>query len=346
MVIGLLGSLLASIPFWMIELPVNLGFPSSRLTIAFMLGVSIFLAGALGILPLPRWTKLVILGLSVSLAAGFQFQTANTFRRDNDTQNTLFWQMTWRIPQLEPGTALLINYLPVHFSTDNSLTGALNWIYSSEDSSVMMPYYLYYPSMRLGTSLPYLEEEQSISQNYLAATFTGNTAQVLALNFEPPACLRVLDPYLDAVNIMLPEDMRYAAEHSTRAVILSGDEIEPVTLESEIFGPEIPHGWCYYFEKGDLARQQGDWELVASIGDDAFALNDYPNDPSERIPFIEGYAHVGRWTHAVEQSHEAYLTDLMGPVLCRLWERIDESTEPSADKDSALRTIRVELECE
>ncbi len=42
MVIGLLGLLLGGIPFWMIELPVNLGFPSSRLTIAFMPGVSIF----------------------------------------------------------------------------------------------------------------------------------------------------------------------------------------------------------------------------------------------------------------------------------------------------------------
>ncbi|MCJ7622107.1 MAG: hypothetical protein MUO76_01295 [Anaerolineaceae bacterium] len=209
-----------------------------------------------------------------------------------------------------------------------------------------MPYYMYYPSMRLGSSLPYLEEEKTITHDYLAATFTGSTSQVLAVYFEPPACFRVLDPYLDQLNIMLPEDMRYAAEHSATAQILSGDEFEPVRLETDIFGPETVHGWCYYFEKGDLARQQGDWEQVASIADEAFALNDYPNDPSERIPFIEGYAHVGRWSRAVELSRDAYLTDLLQPVLCRMWERIDENTEPSVDKDSALRTIRVELECE
>ncbi len=188
----------------------------------------------------------MILGLSVSLAAGFQFQTANTFRRDNDTQNALFHQMTWRIPQLAPGTAMLINYLPVHFSTDNSLTGALNWIYTPENTSVMMPYYMYYPSMRLGSSLPYLEGEHPITHDYLAATFTGSTSQVLAVYFKPPACFRVLDPHLDPVNIMLPEDMRYAAEYSTTAQILSGDKFEPVALQTDIFGPEILQGWCYH----------------------------------------------------------------------------------------------------
>ena len=51
----------------------------------------------------------------------------------------------------------------------------------------------------------------------------------------------------------------------------------------EIYGPEPAHGWCYYFEQAELAAQDGDWVRVAALGDKAFSLNHYPNDPVETI---------------------------------------------------------------
>jgi len=29
------------------------------------------------------------------------------------------------------------------------------------------------------------------------------------------------------------------------------------------------HGWCYYYQKANLARQQGDWEQVIALGREA-----------------------------------------------------------------------------
>ncbi len=350
LLLGLLGLLLAGPPYWLVGLPVSLDFPNSRLTLSFILGASLLVGGVLGILPLPRLPRLLILGLCLSMAAGLHFQTANTFRRDGDIQKLFFWQMSWRIPALEPGTALLFEELPLHYSTDNSLTAMLNWIYSPDNDSAVMDYYLFYPSMRLGGSLPPLGSGEELQQNYLAAVFYGDMDQTVALVFNPPGCLRVLDPQIEPLNNTISELMRSAASYAVNIadsdVILPQSDDQGALLQTDIFGEEPAHGWCYYFEKADLARQLGNWEEVVTLGEQAFASGDYPNDPVERFPFIEGYAHTGDWSRALELTEQSFkVTSLMQPMLCRLWQRIDEQTTPTLQKEETLQEVESLLQC-
>lgn len=343
--IGGIALLMAGWPFWLTQLEVALWYPNSRFMIPFMLGASLLVAGLLKAIPIRQEVRLIVLGVLVSLAIGSHFQTANSYRRDWNTQKTLFWQISWRIPQLEPGTTVLTNDMPFRYCSDNTLTSPLNYIYAPDHHSEQMSYMLYYPSVRLNRGLKELTSGVEIKQNYLAASFSGSTSQVVSIYFLPPACARVLDPMLEPSNIMLPELMRSAANLSTTdPILLSG---EPLLPPEEIFGPEPSHGWCYYFEKADLARQQGDWEAVAALGEIAFDIDDYPNDPSERIPFIEGYAHVDDWEQAIELTRISHnVTPLMKPGFCRLWQRIAADTPSSSEKETALQVVNNELGCE
>jgi hypothetical protein len=66
----------------------------------------------------------------------------------------------------------------------------------------------------------------------------------------------------------------------------------------------------------------------------------------ERLPFIEGYAHVGNWVRALELSREAQqITPKMRPILCRLWERISETTPASQEKEITFQAALGELSC-
>jgi hypothetical protein len=183
--------------------------------------------------------------------------------------------------------------------------------------------------------------------DFLAATFSGSTSQVVVLYYDPPACLRVLDP-VEADNWMLPGSLRDTLPLATTAPILpAAADGQPRTPPQAVFGVEPPHGWCYDFEKADLARQQKDWAAVARIGDQAFAGSDHPNDPAERFVFIEGYAHVGNWERAAQLSREAAaITAIMKPPLCRLWQRIESETQPSAQRDQLVQTLRAEWTCQ
>ncbi|MEA4906196.1 MAG: hypothetical protein VB089_01170 [Anaerolineaceae bacterium] len=343
--VGLAGLLLAGWPFWLTQLPIGLVYPNNRFTLPFMLGASLLLAGLLRLLPLRQWMRLGLLGLALGMAVSWQFLQANTFRRDWEVQQNLFWQMQWRMPAIEPGTALLANDLPSHYSSDNSLTAPLNWIYAPDQRSTHMSYMLYYTSIRVSRAVPDLKPGLPIQQNYLAASFEGSTSQVIALTYQPPACLRVLDPEIDATNPTLPALMRSAAALSRPELAGPAPETAQAPLV-EIYGAEPAHNWCYYFEKADLARQLEDWDGVAALGDAAFALGDYPNDAMERLPFIEGYAHTGKWTRALELTQEAGdITPLMQTPLCRLWQRIDRETPESPEKDTALADVYGRLDC-
>ena len=145
------------------------------------------------------------------------------------------------------------------------------------------------PTNRLDGALSALKPGLDVNYDYLAGKFVGSTSQVASFYFLPPACLRLLDPLIDGNNHFIPDQymMREGAALSSSEWILPKGT---ATMPS-IYGPQPKHGWCYYFEKADLARQMGDWKQVAKLGDVAFALNDYPNDPSERFVFIEHRKH-------------------------------------------------------
>jgi hypothetical protein len=184
-----------------------------------------------------------------------------------------------------------------------------------------------------------------IHYDYLAGAFDGNTSDALAFYYAPPGCLRLLEPDIDPDNRLIPNDslMREASALSNTDRIVP----EQQAVMPAIYGPEPDHGWCYYFQKADLARQLGDWNQVANLGDKAFKLNEHPDDPVGRFVFIEGYAHVGDWNQAVKLSRESYRfsREYMRPLVCRLWERIEAETTQSPERSEALKEVQDFLSC-
>ena len=114
-----------------------------------------------------------------------------------------------------------------------------------------------------------------------------------------------------------------------------------------IYGPEPAHGWCYYFERAQLAGQLRDWHTVARLGETAFGLDDYPNDPVERFVFVEGYAQTGEWSRAIAESDKAYgvSKQYVGPLLCTLWTRIEQQTPASLQKAEAMAQVQNMFRC-
>ncbi len=66
LLLGALGLLIAGLPFWLTGLQIGLRFPNDRFSISFMLGACFFITGLLGIIPLPRWSKHIILAVLVA----------------------------------------------------------------------------------------------------------------------------------------------------------------------------------------------------------------------------------------------------------------------------------------
>lgn len=338
--LGLLLWGLAGGSVWIIGIVPQFNFSLDRFMLPFMLGSSILLACFVSLIKNQR-IQLILIALLVGFAGSRHFYLEEIYRSDWVTQQNLFRQMTERIPALEKGTILLANDFPVTYYSDNSLTGPLNWIYSPPGEMNLI---LYFASIRVGKTLPSVEPGQPHELYYIGPTFYGNTTNILVVNYAPPGCFRVIDPEVEANNRFLLPAVRDVARYSNQSVILFEKQNQ---LPGPFYRGEPEQDWCYYFQQAELARQMKDWNRVVEIGETAFALNDTPNDPLERFVFIEGYAHVGEWKKAVELSTTSYKISrsFVGPLLCKLWTRIERETEHTPEQVSTLLTVRDNYGC-
>ena len=323
-IFGLIGILIGRIPSWAAGLPLTLQSIDDRFTVSMMIGGSLFLAGLLELVFSKRTLKVYTIALIIAFGMGQQFYTANDFRRDWARQQEIFWQMAWRMPGLEPGTVILTHELPLNYETDMGLTAPLNWLYAPDYAGGELPYAMLYTRTRLdGASLPALEPGEPISFEYRTVVFEGSTSQAVTIIVQPNACLRVLDPVYAGGDTYerQPRFLREAIQLSNPGLILV--DAEPLVMPVALFGVEPLHTWCYFYEKAELARQVGDWETVAALGNQARAQGYVPGDALEWLPFIEGYVLTGDYKAAREISILAYQDDSRPRKgLCHTWQRI------------------------
>jgi hypothetical protein len=314
--LGALTLLAGGIPFWIAHLPLTLVFPWNRFTLALMPGSVLLLVGLFEIL-------IILIGILVSLAAGWQFYNANTFRREWESSRDFFWQLSWRIPGLKPNTLLLTHEFPFKYYSDNSLTAPINWMYAPDFKGRDMPYMLNYLSVRLKNSLPSADPDTPVTQTYRALDFTGNTSDSVALYLDTGGCLKVMDSVYTTADTIpdLPYKMEPAIPISNLSRIVTNPEKPAIPAPQ--YQPEPAHGWCYYYEKVDLARQEGDWHEAARLGTEALDNKILPNTPTDWPLFIDVFGHTNNWKKATGLTESAYATNPgLQPALCALWDRI------------------------
>lgn len=342
--IGLITLALSGLPVWAIGLPMRFAFPNDRLMLPMMAGASILVIGLAEGLLRSATIRRGFLALLAGCALAFQFLVGADYREDWKYQLSFFWQLTWRAPAIQPGTIFALHEFEGLHLTDNSLVAPLNWLYAPGNTDDELEYYAADVVLRArpGSFLYPLESGRTITTNNLVADFQGSTDRMLTILFKPPGCLRVLDPVYDFAYPQLPEGLKEAVQLSDPSGLISA---QAKNIPTSIFGPEPSHqSWCYYFQLADLARQEGDWERVAKLGDKAYALADSPNHATENLPFIEGYAMTGQLRLAEDLTRETLETNrFTGTMLCALWQRV-QANAPSPDMATIVAMLT--LVCE
>jgi hypothetical protein len=318
--IGAAGILLGRLPSFAAGLPLTLQSSNDRFMISMMVGGSLFITGLVELISRQDRIKTAAYAVLIALGIGQQFFNANVFRRDWANQQQFFWQLAWRIPDMEPGTLLLTDQLPVDYETDLSFTAPINWIYAPEYTRSTVPYGLVYTEKRLGGSLPSLEPGEEVDVFLRTVHFDGSTSQVIVIHMPANGCLRVLgSDWNDEVTYGRMPD------HLVKAIPLSEPDLIHVDAGATPhlpFSPEPEHRWCYFYTKAELARQKQDWEQVNQLLAEATSLGYYPADPIEWLPFIEARAMTGNMQAAEQLSEDAIETDRrVRNGLCQVWER-------------------------
>lgn len=340
-VIGLVGILAGRLPSWVAGLPLSLDFSWDRFMLSMLLGASLFFAGLLELLIKSDRRKLYVAALLIALSVSHQFDEANSYRRDWEKQKDFFWQLSWRIPAMKPGTIVLTHELPMQYESDLSLSAPLNWTYAPRPGSRQLEHILLYTTIRLGQpAFPALAPGLPVDVPFRTAKFQGTTSDTVVIYFPAEGCLKVLDPvYANRKTFAaLPYMLTDAIPLSNASLILP--DAPPPSLPS-FFGVEPGHGWCYFYEKAELARQAGDWAEVVRLGDQAFGLGFVPLEAYEWLPFIEAQARTGKTEQAQKLSLKvARENPLLIAGLCEVWGRT------GADELEQAGEVLSQLKCQ
>lgn len=232
--------------------------------------------------------------LSFFLAIAVITHYGNTIQYVYQTEATqnFWWQVSWRAPMIKEGTTLIASYNNP-LSEDYFIWGPANLIYFPEKQN-NNPVQIKIPAAVLTSDvINQITTNGGVETplrrgNYLERDF-GNV--LVMIQSSENSCARIIDGSSPEVNPYDEDRLVLIAPNSKLdSVITEGDSpIVPVT----IFGAEPEHGWCYYYQKADLARQRGEWEMIPDLLKEALDKGYYPEDAIEWMPFFQAYAIQG-----------------------------------------------------
>lgn len=345
LLVGLVATFLGPLPVWLTDRGVLWGMWGGRFALAAMFGLSILFYALLVWFTPRRMPILLLISTLVGLAVGYHLRNATEYYRSTLKQNQFYWQLYWRAPEIQPNTAILSADELFSFVGRASTAMALNLLYPQPEGQESLGYWFLELAHDIGPKqVPRLARGKPLNPTFRNFTFQGNSLDSLVIYYKSGTgrCLWVLSQD-DADNSSLPEltTQALAASNLNRIIPEQGTTSYPPT---EIFGQEPPHDWCYYFQKADLMRQLGNWEAVASLGDEADQKGYQPADANEWIPFIQGFAQTNQWEKAFIKSRAAMqLNETIASRLCRIWLGMDNKVPD--DYRQELDEFLTEINC-
>ena len=271
----------------------------SRYSLVASVGVAILFQACIGLLRTPYKMTWVVSAL-IGLAAVTHIANGLMHVRETEEMRNFWWQVSWRIPQMEPGTTLLANYPDIVIEEDYFVWGPASLIYYPESLHEDYPQPGIYAVLVSDETVEKIlaKERQEFSERRSIRTYP-NYRNVLIIS-QPTAdsCVHVISG--TQPEISSSEDERYLPVYSFSEDerIKTGDPFHiPLNIP---FGSEPSHDWCFYYQSASLARQAGDWDEVVILGEQALTLGYSPVDQIEWLPFVQAYAVIGQGGRLLE----------------------------------------------
>ena len=291
--IGLAGVIVGVVPVIMANRYATLGnyshyaLPSS-LASAALLGGLVFSI-------LSNRIRLGVISILVLFAVLTHYSISLRITQEETTVSNFWQQVVWRAPGIKAGTTLVVNYPSIDFGQDiDTVAGPANYLYFPQlTKQIPATYQLSALEQGENSSKDVLNNPgKSFVFRYRTHKSDVNYDNLLVMT-QPTSdsCVHILNPTWLQISNADPYPISSVAALSKIDRVLTS--ATPPVPNKSIFGPEPKHEWCFYYEKADLALQNGDFNTIASLGDEIFKQDLHPGDAIEWLPFVQAYALSG-----------------------------------------------------
>lgn len=263
-----------------------------RYTLAAAPGVVLAWVAAASLVMEARANRLLFVGMVV-ISGITHYNNAVYYQKFWETERQVWWQLAWRAPNFEDHTVFTA-LLPRDYrlAEGYEIWGPANLIYRPEGGKLKLTAEV----LNQDTLQPMLSGV-SYERIFRRIPMTLDFSNLVVMSLPGDgACLHVFDGSYPEVSEREDPWIRLLASRSRIDLIRTEDiALQPPV---QIFGVEPAHNWCYYYQKASLARQQGNWEEAARLGDEAREKGLQPVDLVEWMPFYFSYSRLGRYDEA------------------------------------------------
>ncbi len=322
---------------------------NSRLGMASMLGAAMIVVVLLELLVSSARARITLMAVLVGLSVGWHFRYTNNFRWAWKKEVNFYRQLTLRIPQLTPGTALVAEGEVLYLMGDYPTAYAINTFYANPrgEQFGQAKYWFYGLTTNFGAEyhrftrgIPFYTRQRSM-------VFEGDSLQSIVFSFDPE--------YGQCLRIYRPDDAKIAASilspYLLKAVPASRPELILTTSPpGSSFAGQIDlqaqKDWCYYYQKADLARQNQDWQEIARLWQELRTLGLNSAEAFEYLPFIEGLLRQNNFDEAQRISlHVVTFSKEARSIVCNAWQSVSNEMLGNLELLQTFQQFSQTVEC-
>lgn len=347
--ISLTGLIVGTIPSYTAGYTIYLSAPpgNTRFALGVMPAAALLISALLELLISSNRARLALVAILTGLSIGWHVRYTSEFRDLWKYQVNFYRQLTWRVPAMKPGTALVSmgEFFPpirhpsaiLAVSGDYPTAMAINTIYGGKPGADGKIPYWFFQSPEALRAAP-----GPLYGQHLDANFAGEPKQSLLFSYRPQdgQCLQIFSP----------ADAPVEFSGNFPPASLEGIDTNTQTdfsLLDQILGPADLNNWCYFYEKAELARQRENWQAIAQLWEAATAKNLRPADGREYLPFVVSFAKLDDWKQALTITRAAGKTTRRGAdIYCQVWGQLENETQSSTEKETALAQFREIFPCQ
>jgi len=310
LVVGTLWTLFAIFPVVLSERQVLFQNMLDRYTLHVTGGVAIVLTACIYLLFNNSKLRFGTLAILVGIGLLSNYGNGLEFSRAWKMQQTAWWQLSWRAPDLSDGTAIVM-MLPETYrlSEGYEVWAPANLIYQRDPNTLFVM-----GDVLNKETLSRVDRQDNIQRSMRSIIVTSDFKNTLVASLNESGCLHIYDRNWRGFSENEDPMVRMISAQSI--IDLIHDEADGKELSTKIFGREPDHDWCYLYQKAELATQQKNWEEVLRLGNVADQNGIAPDVgyEFEWMPFYEGYLRLGLLDRAEEAASqiarsEDYLID-------------------------------------
>jgi hypothetical protein len=294
------------------QIPIGMEYPKDLGLIIIGISAAIFMVTLIKTLFLENY-QLVILALLIALSGGTRFLTTQRFVDETNQVKNLISQLKVRSDSLQPGTSLIVEQLPLDYTSRLSLEALIR-------NRMNLP--------QSGETVQVIPAENEDVREFLSNSeveskslriddfdYVVDKNKMLAIWQPKNECLFFLEPEMTYSE--LPEGLGLSGKYSN-PVFIGINHMSDVKQLNQ-FRTTINPEWCFDYQLANRQEQNGQWENAIT----SYRQITDGTIKKERLavlkPLLVSYLHSQRFSEARQISEELSVDLENKKIVCQQW---------------------------